>query len=133
VSNEDRPLPGGKLEYAVLVAVWDAGVVTVREAHERVGAPLGLVFTTTARVLDRLHAKGLIVRAKDGKAFRYRAAVARPEIDRARMSKTMSGFLTGGTRPAMAALVEAIAEIDAKLLDDLARAIESARRARREP
>src|ERR1041385_7552698 len=42
----ERPLPGGKLEYAVLVGVWEGGTVTVRELHERVGAPLGLVYTT---------------------------------------------------------------------------------------
>lgn len=46
----DRPLPGGKLEYAVLVAVWEGEAVTVRDLHERVGVPLGLVYTTTARV-----------------------------------------------------------------------------------
>ena len=35
----DRPLPGGKLEYAVFVAVWEGGTLTVRELHERVGVP----------------------------------------------------------------------------------------------
>ena len=63
----DRPVPGGKLEYAVLVAVWEDGTATVRELHERVGVTLGLVYTTTARVLDRLHAKNLVARVKEGR------------------------------------------------------------------
>jgi len=96
----DRPLPGGKLEYAVLVAVWQGGAVTVRELHERVGAPLGLGYTTTARVLDRLHVKKLVARVKEGKLLRYRAAVSQHEIERARLTRTLSSVLTEGTRPA---------------------------------
>ena len=127
----DRPLPGGKLEYAVLVAVWERGVVTAREVHEQVGVPAGLVYTTTARVLDRLHAKRLVERERDGKIFRYRAAAARTDVDRARLSHTLSGVLGGGHRSALAALVEAIEEIDPALLEELARTIDARRRSPR--
>src|SRR5262245_48235228 len=110
--GDDRPLPGGNLEYAVLVAIWDGGVLSAREVHDRVGAPLGLGYTTTARVLDRLAAKTLIARERRGKTFTYRAAVPRPEIDRARLSRALSACLTGSPRPALAALVEAVEGID---------------------
>ena len=124
----DRPLPGGRLEYAVLVAVWEGGAVTVRELHDRVGVPLGLVYTTTARVLDRLHAKQLVARIKEGKAFRYRAVVSRHEIERARLTRTLSSVLAEGTRPALATLVEVIEEIRPGLLDELTAAIDAMRR-----
>lgn len=127
----DRPLPGGKLEYAVLVAVWEGGAVTVRELHERVGVPLGLVYTTTARVLDRLHAKQLVERVKEGKAFRYRALGSRHEIERARLTRTLSSVLTEVPRPALATLVEVIEEIHPGLLDELSRTIDALRRSRR--
>jgi predicted transcriptional regulator len=129
----DRPLPGGKLEYAVLVAVWEGGTVTAREVHERVAVPLGLVYTTTARVLDRLHAKQLVERERDGKVFRYRAVAARTDVDRARLSQTLSGVLGGGHRSALAALVEVIEEIDPEMLEELARTIAARRRHRDEP
>jgi predicted transcriptional regulator len=128
----DRPLPGGKLEYAVLVAVWEGGAVTVRELHERVGVPLGLVYTTTARVLDRLHAKQLVERIKEGRAFRYRATVFRHEIERARLTRTLSSVLVGGTRPALATLVEVMEEIRPGLVDELMATIDAIRRSRRE-
>ena len=86
----DQSIPGGRLEYAVLAAVWDLGVATAREVYDRVGVPLGLVYTTTARVLDRLQAKGLVSRDKVGKSFAYRALVARREIDNVRMSRALS-------------------------------------------
>src|ERR1051325_8624364 len=127
----DRPLPGGKLEYAILVAVWEGGAVTVRELHEQVGVPLGLVYTTTARVLDRLHAKRLVARVKEGKTFRYRAAASRSEIDRARLPRTLSSVLAEGTRPALATLVEVMEEIRPGVLDELMATIDAVRRARR--
>jgi predicted transcriptional regulator len=128
--EDDRSLPGGKLEYAVLEALWEGGVATARSVHERVGAPLGLVATTTTRVLDRLQAKGLVAREKTGKHFAYRAIAARPEIERARLSKALSGFLTREPSPAMASLVAAIESIDPGLVDELARAVELRRSSR---
>lgn len=129
----DRSLPGGRLEYAVLVAVWEGGTVTVRELHERVGVPLGLVYTTTARVLDRLHAKKLVVRIKHDKVLRYRAAASRHEIERARLTSTLSSVLADGARPALATLVEVIEEIRPGLLDELMTTIAAIRTSRREP
>jgi len=115
------------------VAVWEGGAVTVRELHERVGVPLGLVYTTTARVLDRLHAKQLVERVKEGRAFRYRATVFRHDIERARLTRTLSSVLVGGTRPALATLVEVMEEIRPGLVDELMATIDAIRRSRREP
>jgi predicted transcriptional regulator len=126
--DDHRALPGGKLEYAVLTALWESGVATALDVHRRVGVPLGLVQTTTARVLDRLHAKGLISRERNGKRFDYRALAARP--DRARLSAALSGFLMRAPSPAMASLVDAIESIDPALVDELARAVERRRGSR---
>ena len=49
----------------------------VREQHERVGVPLGFVYTTTARVIDRLRAKKLVARVDETKAGILRAFIAR--------------------------------------------------------
>ena len=100
----------------MLVAVWEGGTITVRELHDRVSAPLGLVYTTTARVVDRLCAKGLISREKDGRLFRYKASAARKEVERARLTKTLSSVLAEGPRPG--------------LLDELTRTIKVLRRTR---
>src|SRR5438477_247017 len=63
-------LPGGDLEYAILAAVWDSGTISGRELHTRIGAPRGLVYTTVAKVLDRLHGKGLGARQWERTAWR---------------------------------------------------------------
>jgi hypothetical protein len=56
-------------------------------------------------------AKKLVGCIKQGKVLRYRAAVSRPEIERARLTRTLSSVLGDGTRPALATLVEVMEEI----------------------
>lgn len=124
-------LPGGELEYAVIGALWDLGVASAREIHARVGEPAGLVYTTVATVLDRLHAKGLVTRERVGKAFRYRPKVKRETLERARAKAVLDRLLGSEPRPAMATLVDAFESKDPGLLDELARLVEARRRSRR--
>ena len=130
-SDDAPPLPGGKLEYAVLVALWESGALSAPEIHERVGVPLDLVYTTTTKVLDRLHRKGLVERQPSGKTFLYAAATERPATERARARQLLDAVLGDAPRPALATLVDAVTSIDPALLDELARLVEARRRSRR--
>lgn len=121
-------LPADDLEYSVLAALWDLGIASVRELHERLGAPQGLVYTTTAKVVDRLREKGLIQRQRKGAAFEYRAKVARETVERARARNALSRLLGTTPRSAAAALVEAVEELDPRLLEELERAVAARRR-----
>lgn len=123
-------LPGGELEDAVLGALWNLGSASARDIHDRVGGPAGLVYTTTTKVLDRLHAKGLISRQRTGKAFVYKPRVNREVVERARASKTLTRLLGTEPRPAIATLVDAVESIDPELLDELARVVAARRRSR---
>ena len=124
-------LPGGELEYAVLAALWELGPALARTVHQRVGEPRDLVYTTTAKVLDRLHDKGLVSRKKSGKAFVYRAKVERSVIEQARATDVVAKMLGDAPRPAMAALVSAVEAVDPALLDELERLVAARRRSGR--
>jgi predicted transcriptional regulator len=126
-----KPLPGGELEYAVLVALWDLGPASARGVHSHVGEPDGLAYTTIAKVLDRLCIKGLVSRERSGKAFVYRARVKREVLDRARAKDLLGRFLGDEPQPAIARLVEAVESLDPELLDELGRVVQSRRRSRR--
>lgn len=123
-------LPGGDLEYAVLGKLWELGRASVRDLHREVGEPQGLVYTTTAKVLDRLHAKRLVARECKGASFLYRARVARDVIDSARARAFMGRFLGSSPRSAVATLVDAVESLDPKLIDELAQVIASRRRSK---
>jgi BlaI family penicillinase repressor len=123
-------LPGGDLEYAVLAKLWELGVASARDIHVQIGEPAGLVYTTIAKVLDRLHEKGLVIRKRDGKAFSYRARIARDVVDQARARTTLSRLFGSRPHAAVATLVEAVESIDPRLLDELERAVSARRRSR---
>jgi predicted transcriptional regulator len=107
------------------------GTATARDVHQRVGAPESLAYTTIATVLDRLHAKRLVERQLEGKAFVYRARVQQGAVDRARAREALEKLLGLAPRPAMAALVDAVESTNPDLLDELARLVAARRRSRR--
>lgn len=124
-------LPADELEYAVLAKLWELGAASVRELHELLGEPAGRVYTTTAKVIDRLRSKGLIQRQRRGKTFVYRPRVARPEVERARAKQAVSRLLGAAPRAAVAALVDAVDAFDPQLLDELESAVNACRRLKR--
>src|SRR5262245_12120347 len=127
------PLPGGALEYGVLQALWDLGRASVREVHQRVGEHQNLGHTTIATVLDRLRGKGLASRRRADNTLFYRATLPRDIVDRARARAALSQLFGSAPRPAIASLVEALESVDRDLLEELARAVATRRRARHRP
>jgi predicted transcriptional regulator len=123
-------LPGGDLEYGILAKLWELGSASAREIHEQVGEPGKLVYTTTAKVLDRLLAKHLVTRERKGRAFVYRPCVDRSVVEGARARAFLTRLLGPAPRSAAATLVDAAESIDPKLLDELAEAIAARRRSK---
>jgi len=110
--------------------LWELGTATIRDVHARVGSPVGLAYTTTATVLDRLHDKGCCSRLRVGRSFSYRAELSREDVDRARARDTITRLVADDPVPAIAHLVEAIESLDPELLQELARATAARRKAR---
>lgn len=112
----------------MLAALWERGTASVRELYEGLGAPQGLVYTTIAKVIDRLREKGLIQRQRKGAAFQYRPRVARETVERARARIALTRLLGATPRTAAAALVEAVEDLDPTLLAELEQAVAARRR-----
>jgi predicted transcriptional regulator len=73
----------GELERAVMDVLWERGTpdepsdgATVREVTDAL-ADRDLAYTTVMTVLDRLAGKGMVVRQRDGRAWRYQPAAPR--------------------------------------------------------
>ncbi|MEC7526396.1 MAG: BlaI/MecI/CopY family transcriptional regulator [Myxococcota bacterium] len=111
--------PGGELEMSLLTELWRRHPATVRQLHETVGVPRGIVYTTVAKVLDRMVDKGLVGRRAVGRAYEYEPLVDRGATHRA-MARDFLARLGGDPgRPAVAALVGALEDADPELLDEL--------------
>ncbi len=68
----------GQLEAVVMQRLWDASEpLSVRTVLEHLRRERAIAYTTVMTVLDNLHAKDLVRRHKDGRAFVYEAAQSR--------------------------------------------------------
>ena len=92
----------GELEQAVLEALWELDGsdperpgASGRAVHERLQGRDGrdLAYTTVMTVLDRLARKDVVVRERDGRAFRYA-----PRLTRAAMTAELMHEALEGTR-----------------------------------
>jgi predicted transcriptional regulator len=122
----------GPLETELLRAVWKRGNATVRELIAE-GHSVA-AYTTVMTTLDRLHKKGLLERAPDGRAYRYSPRYTEAEYNRMLFTGAIQRLL-GSSAPLSAPLsflVDAVTEHDAALLPELERAVERKRRELRE-
>ncbi len=129
--EEDQPvLPGGELERALLTALWACGTATARELYDDVGGRRGIVYTTVAKVLDRLVEKGMVRRRRSGRVYTYRAIALQEDTQRAMARGLISQLTDGGPGPAIAALVGALEDISPELLSELEAELKARRRRR---
>ena len=120
----------GALERAVMSIAWREGDISVREACNRLR--VNVAYTTVMTTMDRLFKKGLLTRRKVGRAFVYRAAATRKELEGAVASELVQSLLHRDDNeplPVLSSLVDAVSDRDRALLDELERLIHAKRRA----
>ena len=78
----------GPLETAVMERLWKRRRATVRDVVDDLAKDRSLAYTTVMTIMTRLHAKGLLLRDREGKTYVYRPAFTREE-HRARLSRNL--------------------------------------------
>lgn len=63
-------------EFAVLQVLWRAGPATVGAVHDKLYGDRDVSYTTTLRLLQNLHSKGLLARTRSGRQHVYRPLIA---------------------------------------------------------
>lgn len=118
----------GELERSIIEVLWAATEpLTVRAVLERLGSDHA--YTTIMTVLDRLHAKGEVVRDKVDGAWMYQAAASRDEV----IGREVARLLVdagGGSEPLFMAFLDQAEALDAEALDQLEALIRRRRRER---
>ncbi len=121
-SNNSDSARLGPLEARLLAEVCRRGEATVREL---LSAGVEGAYTTVMTTLDRLYKKGLLERQLDPqrRAFRYRSR--QQNLYRAILGPDLDQLLRSPASPAqpVSFLVDAIAEHNSELLDELRRAV----------
>jgi predicted transcriptional regulator len=104
--------------------IWARGMATVRDLA---GSFTGVAYTTLMTTADRLYRKGLLVRDRHGRAFRYRPRWTRDEFQLRLASSAMATFLPGDQRalkPLISLFVDEVSRRDHAMLDELERLVQ---------
>ena len=117
----------GPLEADVLALVWELETATARELFARQTQPGERAYTTLMTTLDRLFKKGVLLREKEGLAWRYVPAVTREAFARKRVDALAARIVALHGDAGLAAFVDAAAAADGPLLDRLEELIRARR------
>jgi predicted transcriptional regulator len=81
-------------ELRLMDVVWEKGEVTVSEVADALPRELGLAYNTVLTTMRILEEKGFVrhTKAKEGRAFVYRAVVGRDEASRTALRYLVSRF-----------------------------------------
>jgi predicted transcriptional regulator len=113
-----RSRPFGELEASVMDVLWDAGrPLLVRDVVDSIRPERALAYTTIMTVLDNLHRKGWLDRARDGRAWRYEPRVGRQAYTAMLMREALA--VSDDRTGVLARFVEQIDPEDAAALADL--------------
>ena len=103
----------GELEAEVLAVLQRAGAgLSPGEVRERIGGDLA--YTTVVTILSRLHAKGVLARHKDGRAYRYAPVSDQPGLAARRMARVLDE--ESDRAAVLARFVSTLSESDEDLL-----------------
>jgi predicted transcriptional regulator len=112
-------------ELEILQVLWQRGIATVREVHEELAKTKDAGYTTTLKLMQIMHEKGLVLRDESNKTHVYQAKVSKEDTQNQLVGKMLNTLFDGSaSQMVMRALGHAkpssaeIAEIQ-KLLDSL--------------
>jgi predicted transcriptional regulator len=113
----------GELE--ILQVLWNKGKATVRDVHETLAVFKDSGYTTTLKLMQIMHEKGLVTRDDSSKTHIYQANVSKESTQQQMVGKMISSLFSGSsTQLVMQALgnqtpsAAELAEIQ-QLLDNL--------------
>jgi predicted transcriptional regulator len=116
----------GPLERQIHRAVWMRGPATVREVSQ--DRSIWQTYSTVLTTMDRLFRKGLLTRIAEGKAFRYWVRCSPEELQRRNAVSGLRQVLhTQDVALHLSYFVEAVGQVDEKLLDELQALVERKR------
>lgn len=77
MAKPDSPPKPTEAELGILNVLWERGPSTVREVHEALYRDEGAGYTTALKLLQVMHAKGLVMRDDSERAHVFRPAVSK--------------------------------------------------------
>lgn len=82
-------------ELEILQVLWNKENATVREVHEELASNKDVGYTTTLKLMQIMHEKGLVSRDDSSKTHVYQAAVSREKTQKHLVGKMIDNLFSG--------------------------------------
>ncbi len=84
-------------ELEILQILWQRGIATVREVHEELGKTKDVGYTTTLKLMQIMHEKGLVKRDESMRTHVYQPAVNKEKTQKHLLAKMINSLFGGSS------------------------------------
>lgn len=84
-------------ELEILQIIWRRGQCSVRDVHDELAANKEVGYTTTLKLMQIMHDKGLVERDTTSKTHLYKALISREQAQQGALDKILSTVFKGST------------------------------------
>jgi BlaI family penicillinase repressor len=84
-------------ELEILQVIWKKGQCSVRDVHEELSKNKDSGYTTTLKLMQIMHEKGLVERDTNAKTHLYKAVITRKQAQQGALDKIISTVFKGST------------------------------------
>jgi len=84
-------------ELEILQVIWKKGRCTVREVHEELAKNKDAGYTTTLKLMQIMHDKGMVERDTTSKTHLYKSLITREQAQQTAIDKIISTVFKGST------------------------------------
>jgi predicted transcriptional regulator len=84
-------------ELEILEVLWNKGPCTVKMVNEQQNKSKEVGYTTTLKIMQIMHEKGLLTREKEGRSHLYKAAISEKETRNALLNRFVEKTFGGSS------------------------------------
>ena len=84
-------------ELEILQVIWKKGQCTVRDVHDELAKSKDAGYTTTLKLMQIMHDKGLVERDTSAKTHLYKALITQEKAQQTALDKIISTVFSGST------------------------------------
>lgn len=113
-------------ELEILQILWKNGTATVRDVHEELAQNKEVGYTTTLKLMQIMHEKGLVKRDESMRTHIYQPAVNKEKTQKHLLSKMIDSLFGGSsTQLVLQALGSSDQKVSAEELEEIQKLIEN--------
>ncbi len=85
-------------ELEILSLLWEMKEASVRQIHERLAETKETGYTTTLKIMQIMHAKGMVLRDEENRSHIYRPATNQKETQKSLLKNLVSAAFGGSSK-----------------------------------